>query len=85
MPSPTEEQRLQLISDVKQTFATDAGIAALRWLSDICIEHGNPYVVDSFDQTARNCGKLSVILNIRKMLSVDGLPRQSKVLQTEKE
>ena len=85
MPAQTEEERLQLVSDVKQAFASEAGIRTLKWLSEVCLEGANPYVVGSFDQTARNCGKLSVILRIRKLLSASGLPRQTKVIQTEKE
>ena len=85
MPARTEEERLQLVSDIKQTFATDAGIATLRWIADVCLEGQNPYVPGQFDQTARNCGKLEMIIKIRKMLSADGLPRQDKVIQTEKE
>lgn len=79
----TEENRVQLISDVKHTFASDAGINTLRFIADYCLEHSNPYVPGQFDQTARNCGKLEVILKIRKLLAEDGLPRQEKVI-TEK-
>ena len=85
MPSRVAEDVQQLQSDVKQAFASDAGIATLRWLSSICLEGQNPYVVGQFDQTARNCGKLEIMIKIRKMLAADGLPRQDKVIQTEKE
>ena len=81
----TTEEKQQEIADVKQTFASDHGIRTLKFLSRICLESSNPYVVGSFDQTARNCGKLSIILKIRQVLSADGLPRQDKVIQTEEE
>jgi len=81
----TPEEQQQLVSDFKRTFSTDSGINVLRKLSEFCLENANPYVAGSFDQTARNCGKLSVVLLIRKMLATSSLPRQEKVIQTEKD
>ena len=81
----TEEEHVQVVSDIKEAFATDAGIRALRYIGDFCLENQNPLVVGSFDQTAKNCGKLSVILWIKKCMSASGLPRQEKVIQTEKD
>lgn len=79
-----EEERLALVCDFKTTFTKqDAGINVLKKLAEFCGENQNPYVEGGFDRTAQKCGKLAVILLIRKMLSDTGEPRQTEA-QTER-
>jgi hypothetical protein len=73
-----EEERLALICDYKTVAKTDAGISVFNDLSRVCHENANPYIKESFDGTAFNCGVLSVIQYIRRMLSSDGEPRQTE-------
>jgi hypothetical protein len=80
------DDKEQLIYDYKTLAKTDAGINVIRDLAKFCGEGANPYVQSSFDRTATKCGKLSVILYIRKMLSESPEPRQETVIsETEKE
>ena len=81
--NPVDEKE-QFIADCKRLFKSDAGYNVLRGLSKFCGESENPYVQGSYDRTANKCGKLSVILFIRRMLADDGTVRQEKVIQTER-
>ena len=83
-PVNPSDEKAQFISDCKRIFKSDAGYNVLRGLSKFCGEHENPYVQGSYDRTANKCGKLSVMLFIRKMLSDDDKPLQEKVIQTER-
>jgi hypothetical protein len=83
MKKMDDDERVQFISDLKRVAKTDPGANVIRRLAQYCLEGQNPYVPGQFDQTANNCGKLGVILWIRKMLKADGLPRQDKAI-TEK-
>ena len=68
-----------LVSDYKQIFLrNDAGARILADLSRLCGEGTNPYVEGSFDRTAQKCGKLAVVLHIRKMLSTQDAPKQTE-------
>jgi hypothetical protein len=58
----------QLRIDVRQTFGSPHGARVLEWLSRICGERRNPYTPGSFDVTAHNCGRLSVLLDIKRQL-----------------
>jgi hypothetical protein len=77
------DERIQLAYDYKTLAKTDAGANIIRDLAKFCGEGTNPYVQSSFDRTATKCGKLSVILYIRKMLSDSPEPRQETALTEE--
>jgi len=80
----TEQQKqideIQLTNAAyKDVLRSEAGQRILEDLSAFCGENANPYVEGSFDRTAQKCGKLSVILHIRKRLSSEDKPLQSTV------
>lgn len=82
----TRDEELQaIICDFKTVFTkSDPGIAVLKKLAEFCGEGQNPYVEGSFDRTGQKCGKLAVILYIRKMLASDSEPKQ-KIAVTKPE
>lgn len=57
----------------------EAGMTILEDLAKFCEEKTNPYVEGSFDLTAQKCGKLAVMLYIRKKLAAPDAPRQTEV------
>ncbi len=73
-----ENDLIQLITDWKAVARTEAGARVIKDLSRFCGENENPYVEGSFDLTAQKCGKLSVILYIRKKLAASDELRQTK-------
>jgi len=83
----TRDEELQaIICDFKTVFTkSDPGIAVLKELARFCGEGQNPYVEGSFDRTSQKCGKLAVMLYIRKMLSSDGEARQKEAITERKE
>ena len=73
------EERQLTISDYKDIFLrNDTGARILKDLSRFCGENANPYVEGSFDLTAQKCGKLSVMLYIRKRLEAQDAPLQAE-------
>ena len=78
----TKDEELESIKcDFKTVFTkSDTGIAVLKDLARFCGEGQNPYVEGSFDRIGQKCGKLAVILYIRKMLASVGEPRQTKAI-----
>lgn len=80
------DELIQLISDWKAVARTDAGARVVRDLARFCGEGENPYVESSFDRTAQKCGKLAVILYIRKKLTApDGLRQEVTITERTEE
>ena len=80
----TEDEEFQVLTGkYKAVFRSDDGSDVLKDLKKRCREGHNPYVRDSFDGTAFNCGVLSVLQYINHMINSDG-NRQTETNQTER-
>lgn len=81
----TEDERQDLIADCKAIFTkSDAGMNVLQFISDLCLEHAQTFIVNSERKSCFNEGARSVILTIREKLADKGEPRQTEVETTEK-
>jgi hypothetical protein len=65
------EEKKQEAQDMKETFATDAGIRSLVRLSKKCREHEATYTANNALHTAYLEGMRSVIIYIRAQLGKD--------------
>ncbi|HOK66362.1 MAG TPA: hypothetical protein PLV55_06075 [Anaerohalosphaeraceae bacterium] len=77
----TEEEKL-IAKNFRACFHTDSGKKTLEVLEKFCYGKQNPYVESSFDRTAYNCGRLSVLLLIKKYLENPEHPVQNTNIHT---
>jgi hypothetical protein len=78
----TEDEKFQVLTgQYKAIFKSDDGADVFADLKRHCHEGQNPYVKNSFDGTAYNCGVLSVIQYINHMLVSDGTKQTETITE----